>query len=80
VDPTGQSQVEDIISVGRGPYGAVALTGGVDDRTHIPKRPQLVVSNFLEDTLAVIDLSPISDPESSKRNRVVLRIGKPRAP
>jgi len=69
VDPTGQSQVEDIISVGRGPYAAAVVTG-----KNLSGKQQLLVSNFLEDTIAVIDLSP----DSPKRNRVVLRIGKPR--
>jgi YVTN family beta-propeller protein len=72
VDPTGQSQVEDIISVGRGPFAAAVITG-----KNLPGNPQqLLVSNFLEDTIAVIDLS-LTSP---KRNRVVLRIGTPRAP
>jgi DNA-binding beta-propeller fold protein YncE len=71
VDPTGQSHVEDIISVGRGPYSAVVLTGKA-----APGRVQLLVSNFLEDTIAVIDLSL----DSPSRNRVVLRIGTSRAP
>jgi YVTN family beta-propeller protein len=71
VDPAGQSQVEDIISVGRGPYAAAALTG-----KNTGGHKQLFVSNFLEDTIAVIDLSI----DSPRRNRVVLRIGTPRAP
>lgn len=68
VDPTGQSHIEDIISVGRGPFAAVSIGKGA--------RKQLFVSNFLEDTIAVIDLSL----DSPRRNRVVLRIGTPRAP
>lgn len=64
IDPSGQSQVEDIISVGRGPYAIAAA----------PDQKLLFVSNVLEDTIAVIDV----DPESPKRNRVVLRIGVPR--
>lgn len=71
VDPTGQSRVEDIISVGRGPFSAAVFTG-----KNLPGNPQqLLVSNFLEDTIAVIDLSL----NSPTRNRVVLRIGTPRA-
>jgi DNA-binding beta-propeller fold protein YncE len=66
VDPRGQSQVEDIITVGRGPYGVAAVKG----------RSQLVISNFLEHTLAVVDVAP----GSPTRNRVVLRIGRPVAP
>lgn len=72
VNPFGQSQVEDIISVGRGPYTAVAAV--------LPTMPLpsqfLFVSNFLEDTIAVIDITP----GSPTRHRVVLRIGTPRAP
>lgn len=64
VDPRGQSQVEDVLTVGRGPYTAVVL----DD----PKR--LFISNFLEDTIAVVDV----DPTSPAYNRVVLRIGLPK--
>ena len=71
VDPTGQSKVEDIISVGRGPYAAVVVSG-----KNPSDKPLLLVSNFLEDTIAVIDLSL----DSPKRNRVVLRIGRPRTP
>jgi len=66
VDPSGQTQVDDIVTVGRGPYGVAGIMG----------RKQLFVSNFLEDTIAVIDV----DPTSRTRNRVVLRIGIPRAP
>lgn len=66
VDPRGQSQVEDIITVGRGPYSAVAAASS--------SRRLLFVSNFLEDTIAVIDVTPTS----ATRNRVVLRIGQPK--
>jgi hypothetical protein len=66
VDPRGQSQVEDIITVGRGPY---AIAGAKDQKL-------LFVSNVLEDTIAVVDV----DPASANRNRVVLRIGIPREP
>jgi YVTN family beta-propeller protein len=66
VDPRGASSVEAIVTVGRGPYTVVT------DRTH----KKLYVSNFLEDTIAVIDVSP----SSKLRNRVVLRIGQPRSP
>jgi len=71
VDPTGQSRVEDIITVGRGPYASATITG-----KNGPGRKLLFVSNFLEDTIAVIDVTP----GSARRNRVVLRIGTPRAP
>ncbi len=69
VDPRGSSQVEDVISVGRGPYSVAATTG------MLMRTPRLFVTNFFEDTLAVIDLA-----DSRTHNRVVLRIGKPRAP
>lgn len=77
VDPSGQSQVEDIISVGRGPYSAAVLPGTVVlPGKSAPGKKLLFVSNFLEDTIAVVDL----DPGSPTRNRVVLRIGNPKAP
>jgi DNA-binding beta-propeller fold protein YncE len=63
VDPRGLA-VESFIQVGRGPYGIAVAPG----------RRRLYVSNFLEDTLAVIDLTP----GAVTRNRVVLRIGEPR--
>jgi len=66
VDPSGVSQVEDVILVGRGPYAVAAA----------PSRNLVFVTNFLEDTIAVIDV----DPASVNRNRVVLRIGTPKAP
>jgi len=66
VDPRGAASVEDIISVGRGPYAVVAA----------PTRKKVYVTNFLEDTIAVVDVSPTS----KTHNRVVLRIGEPRAP
>jgi DNA-binding beta-propeller fold protein YncE len=71
VNPLGQSTVEDIIQVGRGPFGVSAIGG-----KNATDRKLLFVSNFLEDTIAVVDLSP----GSFKRNRVVLRIGAPRTP
>lgn len=64
LDPLGGVTVEDIVTVGRGPY-AVALSSA---------RKKLFVTNFLEDTIAVLDV----DPASPTYNRVVLRIGKPR--
>lgn len=66
VDPRGAVTVEDIISVGRGPYSVVAA----------PTRKKIYVTNFLEDTVAVIDV----DPASPTHDRVVLRIGEPKAP
>jgi DNA-binding beta-propeller fold protein YncE len=65
VDPRGLAQVEDIVLVGRGPY-AVATA---------PSRKKVYVTNFLEDTVAVIDASPTS----MYHNRVVLRIGVARS-
>lgn len=65
IDPRGLVQVEDIILVGRGPYAV----------TPARTRNRLFVTNFLEDTIAVID----TQPGSPTRNRVVLRIGKARA-
>jgi len=66
VDPRGLSQVEDIIQTGRGPY---AVTG-------VPARKKLFVSNYLEDTVAVIDTTP----GATTMNRVVLRIGVTKPP
>jgi YVTN family beta-propeller protein len=66
IDPRGLSSVEDIVTVGRGPYAVAAA----------PTRKKVYVTNFLEDTVAVIDVSPTSPTY----NRVVLRIGEPRAP
>ena len=61
VDPRGTSQVTDIVTVGRGPYAiATAAT-----------RKKVYVSNFLEDTVSVIDAAP----GSPTRDRVVLRMG-----
>jgi DNA-binding beta-propeller fold protein YncE len=61
VDPRGLGHVEDIVLVGRGPYSVVAST----------LHKKIYVTNFLEDTIAVIDVSPTSP----RHNRVVLRIG-----
>lgn len=65
VDPSGAASVEAVTTVGRGPFGlAVAAT-----------RQKLFVTNFLEDTVAVIEL----DPTSPRRYQVVLRIGEVRS-
>lgn len=61
VDPRGDVEVEDIILVGRGPYAASAAKAA----------NLLLVTNFLEDTIAVVDTTP----GSKTHNRVVLRIG-----
>ena len=66
VDPRGKVSVEDILLVGRGPYAAAAA------RT----KNLLFVTNFLEDTIAVVDTAP----NTRTHNRVVLRIGKVRKP
>jgi DNA-binding beta-propeller fold protein YncE len=66
VDPRGETSVEDIITIGRGPY---AIVGAAN-------RKRLYVTNFLEDTVAVVDVAP----DSPTRNRVVLRIGQIRPP
>ncbi len=65
VDPRGQVNVENIIIVGRGPYGIAVA----------PTRKKVYVTNFLEDTISVIDES-----DSPMRDRVVLRIGIPKPP
>jgi len=64
VDPRGLSTVEDIVLVGRGPYSVVAS----------PQHKKVYVTNFLEDTVAVVDVNPTSP----RYNRVVLRIGEVR--
>ncbi len=64
VDPRGSAQVDDIIEVGRGPFAVVAA----------PSRKKLYVTNFLEDTIAVVDAAP----GSPTHDRVVLRIGEVR--
>jgi DNA-binding beta-propeller fold protein YncE len=61
IDPRGLTSVEDVVTVGRGPYG-IAVSAA---------RKKVYVTNFLEDTIAVVDVSPTS----LYRNRVVLRIG-----
>jgi DNA-binding beta-propeller fold protein YncE len=65
VDPRGLGSVEQIITVGRGPYAVVAA----------PNRKKVYVTNFLEDTIVVIDASPTSP----MYNRVVMRIGEVRS-
>ena len=64
IDPRAGVQLEAIIQVGRGPHEMAVST------TH----RKLYVSNFLEDTIAVVDLTP----GVPSRNHVVLRIGEPR--
>jgi DNA-binding beta-propeller fold protein YncE len=64
VNPRAGAYVEAMITVGRGPYAIVAAPG----------RKKLYVSNYLEDTVSVIDLTPGAPTQF----RVVLRIGEPR--
>jgi len=66
IDPRGETSLDDIITVGRGPY---AIAGAAT-------RKRLYITNFLEDTVAVIDV----EAGSPTRNRVVLRIGEVRPP
>ncbi|HEX5060646.1 MAG TPA: hypothetical protein VFV99_14860 [Kofleriaceae bacterium] len=61
VDPRGLSSVENIVTVGRGPYSVVVA----------PNRKKVYVTNFLEDTVVVLD----ANPASPYYNRIVLRIG-----
>ncbi len=61
IDPRGRGTVEAVTVVGRGPFG-LALA---------PSKHLLFISNFLDNSLAVIDL----DPDSPMLNRVILRIG-----
>jgi DNA-binding beta-propeller fold protein YncE len=63
IDPQG-AQLEAVVTVGRGPNDVVASTA----------HGQIYVSNFLEDTVAVVDAGPGSVTE----NRVVLRLGRTR--
>ena len=64
VDPTGNGSVPDVISVGHGPYDVVAS----------PSKRRLYVSNYLEDTISIIDITP----GAATRDRVVMRLGEPR--
>ena len=67
VDPTGEENlIANITQEGRGPYSIVSA----------PTRKKIYVTNFLEDTIGVID----DTPGSPTRNRVVLRIGVPIPP
>lgn len=66
VDPRGGASVEAIVSVGRGPFAVAAA----------PTRKKIYVTNFLENTVAVIDTSPTSPTY----NRVILRVGIPKPP
>lgn len=64
VDPRGGASVENVIEIGRGPFAVAAA----------PSRKKIFVTNFLEDTIAVVD----AEPGSKTHDRVVLRIGQVR--
>jgi hypothetical protein len=64
INPASGGSTDDIITVGGGPYSVVAA----------PARKRVYVTNFLEDTIAVVDIAP----GSPYRNRVVMRIGTKR--
>jgi len=64
VDPRGLSSVENIVTVGRGPYSVVVA----------PNKKKVFITNFLEDTIAVLD----ANPTSPYYNRIVMRIGDQR--
>jgi DNA-binding beta-propeller fold protein YncE len=55
------ARVDSVTTIGRGPYG-LALH---------PDRKLLFVSNFLEDSVAVVD----ADPASPTAYHVILRLG-----
>ncbi|MBK9032919.1 MAG: hypothetical protein IPL61_16875 [Myxococcales bacterium] len=60
-DPRGGGTVEATTLVGRGPISSAVA----------PSRRLLLVANFLDDSIAVVDI----DPQSRFAHRVVLRIG-----
>ena len=62
VDPRADLMIQRVVTVGRGPYDLVAA----------PTARLLFVSNYLEDSIAVIDLTPGAPTE----NQVVLRLGE----
>ncbi len=66
IDPSGAAQLDDVIASGRGPFAVSAA----------PMAKLVFVTNFLEDTISVIDVNPTS----LYRNRVVLRIGTVKPP
>lgn len=66
VDPRGAASEADIVSTGRGPYAAAAS----------PTRHRVYVTNYLEDTISVIDTAS----GSPTHNRVVLKLGVPKPP
>lgn len=64
IDATGRRTTDAIVTVGRGPF----------DLTMSSTRKKAYVTNFLEDTVGVIDLTP----GSKRQYREVLRIGETR--
>jgi len=77
IDPRHLDSPDDILLVGRGPYSVVASDPvATDPAPNQHPHRFLFVSNFLEDTIAVVDIQP----GSPTFDRVVLRIGTPRAP
>jgi len=66
LDPSGGGTLLDQIQTGSGPYGVAASVA----------RKKIYVTNFLDDTVAVIDIAP----GSPTRDRVVLRIGTVKPP
>jgi DNA-binding beta-propeller fold protein YncE len=66
IDPSGGGALIDQIQVGSGPYAVAASVS----------RKKLYVTNFLDDTVAVIDIAP----GSPTRDRVVLRLGTIKPP
>ena len=66
IDPSGGGQLIDQIESGSGPYGVAASA----------TRKKIYVTNFLEDTVSVIDIAP----GSATRDHVVLRVGTIKPP
>jgi YVTN family beta-propeller protein len=64
IDATGRRATDAIVTVGRGPFDVVIS----------PVHKKAYVTNFLEDTVGVIDLAP----GSPTRFHEILRIGEPR--
>jgi len=66
IDPRGASMLVDSIIVGRGAYAAAAAE----------TRGKVYVTNFLEDTISVVDVAS----GSPTMNRVVMKLGQPKPP
>jgi DNA-binding beta-propeller fold protein YncE len=64
VDPRNGVQVEEVSTIGHGPFGIAASV----------MRNRLYITDFFDDSIAVVDLTP----GSPTRYRVVLRIGIPK--